>query len=123
MEIKDFVLLATVILFGAMLSVIGLLILAQLRGTNRKLDCFDDRAREDRMAFEERCNREDRKPAEERARADCEDNRTEHARLFSAINDVRNKVSALAVDVSDLRADVKVLLERSHRSGAESQNG
>lgn len=114
--------LATVILFGAMLSVIGLLILAQLRGTNRKLDCFDERAREDCMAFDERA-REDHKPAEERTREDCEDNRAEHARLFSAINDVRNKVSALAVDVSDLRADVKVLLERSHRSGAESQNG
>ena len=115
-------LLVTVILFGTMLSVIGLLILAQLRGTNRKLDSFDERAREDRMAFEER-NREDRKPAEERTRDDYEDNRAEHSRLLSAINDVRDQISALAVDVSDLGANVKVLLERSHRSGAESQNG
>lgn len=100
MEIEDFGLLSIMVLFGTMLSVIGLLILAHLRGMNRRLDRSDERAREY-----------------------LEVNRAEHSRLINAIDEVRGEVSALAVDVSDLRADVKVLLERSHRSGAESQNG
>lgn len=100
MEIGDFGLLAIMVLFGTMLSVIGLLILAHLRGMNRRLDRSDERAREY-----------------------LEVNRAEHSRLIDAIDEVRGEVSALAIDVSDLRADVKVLLERSHRSGAESQDG
>ena len=100
MEIKDFGLLAIVVLFGATLSVIGLLILARLRGINRTLDRSDERARGYR-----------------------EVNWAEHGRLINAIDEVRGEVSVLAVDVSNLRVDVKVLLERSHPSRAESKNG
>ena len=99
-EIKDFGLLAIMVLYGTTLSVIGLLILAHLRGMNRRLDRSDERAREYR-----------------------EVNRAEHGRLINAMNEMRGEVSVPAVDVSNLRVDVKVLLERSHRFGAESQNG
>ena len=52
----------------------------------------------------------DRKAAEERAKEDRERNEREHDRLFTA-------VSALQGVVASLQADVRVLLDRSDRSG------
>ena len=52
----------------------------------------------------------DRKAAEERAKEDRERNEREHDRLFTA-------VSALQAVVASLQADVRVLLDRSDRSG------
>ena len=82
----------------------------------------DDRAREDRKAADDRA-REDRKAADDhfkaaddRAREDREVNRAEHARLFSAVDHVLDKVSGVEREVSDLKADVKVLRDRSDRS-------
>ena len=52
----------------------------------------------------------DRKAAEERAKEDRERNEREHDRQFTA-------VSALQGVVASLQADVRVLLDRSARSG------
>ena len=52
----------------------------------------------------------DRKAAEERVKEDRERNEREHDRLFTA-------VSALQGVVASLQADVRVLLDRSDRSG------
>lgn len=97
----------------------------------------DDRAREDREAADDRarqyskvaedCAREDReaaddcakeyfKAADDRARADREANRAEHARLLSAVDHLLGKVSDVERKVSELKADVKVLRDRSDRS-------
>ena len=97
----------------------------------------DDRAREDRRAADDRarqyskvaedCAREDReaaddcakeyfKAADDRARADREANRAEHARLLSAVDHLLGKVSDVERKVSELKADVKVLRDRSDRS-------
>ena len=81
-----------------------MLILFQLRGLNRTLDRSEDRAREYRNA------------AADRAREDREANRAEHARLFSAVDHVLDNVSGVEREVSDLKADVKVLRDRSDRS-------
>lgn len=52
----------------------------------------------------------DRKAAEERAKEDRERNERDHDQLFKA-------VSALQGVVASLQADVRVLLDRSDRSG------
>lgn len=104
------------------MSVIGLFILAHLRRIDRRLDRSEERNREHRKVTEER-NREDRKAFEDRAKEDREVNRAEHGRLFSAIDELRGGVSRMGEDVSDLKADVKVLRDKSDRSGSESQNG
>ena len=75
----------------------------------------DDRAKEYFKAADDRA-REDRKAADDRAREDREANRAEHARLFSAVDHVLDKVSGVEREVSDLKADVKVLRDRSDRS-------
>ena len=90
--------------FGSTILLIGVLILFQLRGLNRTLDRSEDRAREYRKA------------AADRAREDREANRAEHARLFSAVDHVLDNVSGVEREVSDLKADVKVLRDRSDRS-------
>ena len=75
----------------------------------------DDRAKEYFKAADDRA-REDRKAADDRAREDREANRAEHARLFSAVDHVLDRVSGVEREVSDLKADVKVLRDRSDRS-------
>ena len=75
----------------------------------------DDRAKEYFKAADDRA-REDRKAADDRAREDREANRAEHARLFSAVDHVLDNVSGVEREVSDLKADVKVLRDRSDRS-------
>ena len=109
--INDIVLTAAVALVGTMMSVIGLFILVHLRRIDRRLDRSEERNREDRKAFEER------------AKEDREVNRAEHGRQFCAIDELRGGVSRIGEDVSDLKADVKVLRDRSDRAGPESQNG
>ena len=68
-------------------------------------EAFGERTREDREAFGERA-REDREAAERRAREDREANKNDHERLFA--------------EFSDLKADVKVLRDRSDRSNSDS---
>lgn len=122
MELTNILVLA----FGSTMLLIGVLILFQLRRMNRTLDLSDDRARADRKAADDRA-REDReaaddcakeyfKAADDRARADREANRAEHARLLSAVDHLLGKVSDVERKVSELKADVKVLRDRSDRS-------
>ena len=75
----------------------------------------DDRARADRGAADD-CAKEYFKAADDRARADREANRAEHARLLSAVDHLLGKVSDVERKVSELKADVKVLRDRSDRS-------
>ena len=64
------------------------------------------------------------KAAADRAKEDREVNRAEHARLFSAVDDVRGRVTYVEREVSDLKRDVAVLRERSDRSNrAERSEG
>ena len=75
------------------------------RRTREDREAAERRAREDREAFGER-TREDREAAERQAREDREANKNDHERLFA--------------EVSDLKADVKVLRDRSDRSNSDS---
>ena len=109
----------TDILLAVLVAAIGLasyMLRSHLRGLNDRLDRFEKRAQEDREAAERRARedreafgeraREDREAAERRAREDREANKNDHERLFA--------------EFSDLKADVKVLRDRSDRSNSDS---
>ena len=87
--------------FGAALSLAIALLAFQLRSLSRRIDRAEDRA-EKRAA-------EDRAAADKRAAKDRAANKADHDRLFDA-------VSGLQSEVGDLKADVKVLRDRSDRS-------
>ena len=120
----------TDILLAVLVAEIGLasyMLRSHLRGLNDRFDRFERRAQEDREAAERRARedreafgertredreafgeraREDREAAERRAREDREANKNDHERLFA--------------EFSDLKADVKVLRDRSDRSNSDS---
>ena len=115
MALTDILLVA----FGATISLIGTLILFHLRSLNRRMDRYEDAnqkahdlltaARKQQGEVAECRAQEDREANECRAQEDREVNRAAQARLFDA-------VSGLQGEVSDLKADVKVLRDRSDRS-------
>ena len=108
MEITD--ILLTVIAAGLALSTT--LLGFQLRALSRRIDRAEDRA--ELRAAEDRATA-DKRAAEDRARA-AEDravNKADHARLFDA-------VSGVQTEVGDLKADVKVLKDRSDRAERKS---
>ena len=112
METNDILL----VVFGVALTFIGSMILYRLKAA-------EDRAKEDRKAAEDRAA-EDRAAADQRAAEDraaaakiaAEDraaNKADHDRLFDA-------VSGLQSEVSDIKAVVSVLKDRSDRAERNS---
>ena len=104
MALTDILLVA----FGSTISLIGALILFHLRSLNRRMDRYED-ANPKAHDLLTAALKQQGEAAERRAQEDREVNRAAQARLFNA-------VSGLQGEVSDLKADVKVLRDRSDRS-------